>query len=138
MSGTPIMLKPLSHAASEEAYEGVMKAFGLENASVEERIEHLQNMTPEELVRLTPMSIPLVPFMDGDIITAMTSFKGLAKSDEDLKAEVPGRKWCEGLMIGDCQHDVYFPGSWLHLHGSTDVYRALCTFTWVSRSAKME
>ncbi|KAF2685791.1 carboxylesteras-like protein [Lentithecium fluviatile CBS 122367] len=105
MSGTPIILKPLPKPVTEMAYGNIMKALDLGGASVEERIEKLTKISPEDLVVATPMTEPLIPFLDGDIIPVRTSFKGLTRDAKELEAEVPGRQWCKDLMIGDCQHD---------------------------------
>lgn len=118
MSGTPILLKPLPLPVAEMAYTSILEAFGLENASTEDRIDRLKTATPEELVEKTPMSVPLLPFLDGDVLPALsvpplpsqdgdvvsgtTTFAKLAARDHE---GLPGMSWCEELMIGDCQHD---------------------------------
>ena len=103
MSGTPLMLKPISSTAAETAYGTIMKSFGLETVSTEERVRRLIDMSPDEIVAETPTTTPLVPFIDGDIIPMSTTFKSLKQNTAD---EIPGHRWCEELMIGDCQHDV--------------------------------
>lgn len=102
MSGTPIMLKPLPLAVAEMSYNSIIGEFGLERASAEERIERLKTVTPEELVEKTPVSVPLLPFQDGEIVPITTTFAKLATKDYE---GLPGMGWCEELMIGDCQHD---------------------------------
>jgi carboxylesterase type B len=96
MSGTPLMLKPLSASTAESTYESIIKALGFENISVEERIQRLITISPEELVEKTPMAARLAPFLDEDILAEAITFGNL----------VSGMQWCEALMIGDCQHDV--------------------------------
>ena len=103
MSGTPIMLKPLPISVTETAYSTMMKELGLEGASTEERIQKLLTINADELVSKTPMTVPLLPFVDGDIIPTTTSFKKLSTGAD---FSLPGQKWCPELMIGDCQHDV--------------------------------
>jgi hypothetical protein len=106
MSGTPLMLKPLSPSAAETSYNTVMQALGLEHASTYERIQHLLGMTSQELVEKTPMNIPLSPYMDGDMISETPTFaqlsSGTLQSLEDT--------WCKELLIGSCAHDgnVFF------------------------------
>jgi carboxylesterase type B len=101
MSGTPIMLKPLSLDVAETVYTSIMKELGLEDASAEKRIQRLKTIEPDELVKKTPMSLPFLPILDGDIVPEHTTFAKLAKNVRS----VPGMKWCEELMIGDSQHD---------------------------------
>jgi carboxylesterase type B len=110
MSGTPLMLQALSPEVAEEACTPIMRDFGLENVSSEERIKALRTASPETLVSQTPMTVPLLPFLDGDIVTAQTTFAKLATKDH---ANLPGMQWCKHLMIGDCQHD----GTVFHFQG---------------------
>jgi hypothetical protein len=102
MSGTPIMLKPLPLHVAETSYTTIMEELGLENASAEERIRRLKTIEPEELVEKTPMSVPLLPFLDGEIVPEAATFAKLVSMDHK---NMPGIRWCEELMIGDCQHD---------------------------------
>jgi hypothetical protein len=102
MSGTPIMLKSLPLYVAETSYTAIMKELGLENASAEERIRRLKTIEPGELVEKTPMSVPLLPFMDGEIVPEAAMFAKLVSMDHK---NMPGMKWCEALMVGDCQHD---------------------------------
>lgn len=105
MSGTPIMLKPLPVEVTEIAYSGIMKELGLENATVEERIQVLMTISPEDLIAKTPMTVPLVPFLDGNMIKERTTFSSLSSRNKNSTYSAPGHNWCEELMIGDCEHD---------------------------------
>ncbi|KAJ4348577.1 uncharacterized protein N0V89_009955 [Didymosphaeria variabile] len=100
MSGTPLMLKPLSLDVAESTYQAIIAALGLNDASVEERIQRLISIAPEELVEKTAMKALLAPFLDDDVLPEAITFEKLASG-----LDVPGMKWCEELMIGDCRHD---------------------------------
>jgi hypothetical protein len=102
MAGTPIMPMSLPLSGTETAYGMVMRSLGLENATAGERLERLLTMSLDDLVAKTPMGAPLIPYVDGDIVPAVTTFKDL----ETGSWPAPGRQWCAELMIGDCQHDV--------------------------------
>ena len=106
------MLKPLPLPVTEMTYGVIMKELGLENASVAERVQKLVTISPDELVAKTPMTAPLVPFLDGDIVRSNTTFKKLEIGHDET---VPGRQWCAELMIGDCKHDVHLHPP-LHFH----------------------
>jgi hypothetical protein len=106
MSGTPLMLKPLPVSVTEITYSNIMQVLDLGTSSVNDRIEKLIKVSAEDLVAKTPWTTPLVPFLDGEVIPALTSFKSLAEDTKLLSSVAPGRQWCEDLMIGDCQHDV--------------------------------
>ncbi|KAF2121851.1 carboxylesteras-like protein [Lophiotrema nucula] len=105
MSGTPVMLKPLELPRAEANYAVIMKALGLEDISLEGRIQKLKTVSPEELIAKTPMSAPTIPYLDGDVVPFKTTFRSLKRVSEKDAPIVPGRQWCEELMIGDCQHD---------------------------------
>jgi len=134
MSGTPIMLKPLPILVTEMAYGMIMKELGLENASVEERIQKLLTISPDELVAKTPMTVPLVPFLDGDVIGSATTFK---KLEEGADATVPGRQWCTGLIMGDCKHDVCLSSTLSAPTFANVNSRAQYTLSWEFWPAKL-
>jgi carboxylesterase type B len=118
MSGTPVMLKPLPCHLAEMAYTTIVKQFALDSASAEERIRKLKTVGPDELVEKTPMSVPLLPLLDGDVLPKL-SVPPLPSHDSEIVPQamtfaklgsmdhkcMPGMEWCEELMIGDCQHD---------------------------------
>lgn len=106
MSGTPLMLKPLSPSAAEASYSSILQTLGLENASTEERIHRLLTISPNELVEKTPMTTPLTPFTDNDIVPHTTTFAEL--QNDNLNAR--SKTWCEELLTGSCTHDgnVFF------------------------------
>ncbi|KAJ4291030.1 hypothetical protein N0V90_010227 [Kalmusia sp. IMI 367209] len=105
MSGTPIMLKPLSPAEAEDTYKTMMTAFDLDKSSVEERIHYLTSIESERLVEKTPMTARLAPFVDGIMLPRIVTFKSLNSDPESSDEQMPGRKWCKELIIGDAQHD---------------------------------
>ncbi|KAF2011780.1 carboxylesteras-like protein [Aaosphaeria arxii CBS 175.79] len=101
MSGTPLMLKPLSPSTAEQTYNQIMQHLGLENSTAEERIHRLLTMNPDELVQKTPMTVPLTPYQDGDIIPCTMTFGQV----EEMIDSLPGSTWCKELLIGHCKHD---------------------------------
>lgn len=130
MSGTPLMLKPLTPEEAEKSYEQVISALGLENATTEERIHYLLRMAPEELVARTPAEVQLSPFVDGALIPEALTFDSFSTNLDatlyqmfginepgSLSSSTPPRlksninlpcsKWCKNLLIGDCQTDVH-------------------------------
>lgn len=106
MSGTRIMLKPLPPAVAEASYSTIMKELGLENATVDEQIQRLLTIDPDELVAKTPMTCPLMPHLDGDMIPTAATFDKLLSGARPSDFPMPGRQWCSELMIGNCQHNV--------------------------------
>lgn len=121
-----MMLKPLSVNTAEATYNTIIHALELENASVEDRIQRLLTITPEELVEKTPMTARLAPFLDDDILPEAITFEKIASG-----LDVPGVKWCEALMIGDCQHDVRLQTALFFLTYANNLHRAMCHSSWV-------
>lgn len=106
MSGTPLMLKPLSPSAAEASYSSIIQALGLESASTQERINRLLNISPEELVEKTPMGVPLTPFQDNEILFESPTFSRLRNGTLSSLSNT----WREELLVGSCAHDgnVFF------------------------------
>lgn len=98
------MLKPLPLSVAETVYDTIIKEFGLDTVSAEERIQRFKTMKPEELVSKTPRNAPSLPWLDGDILpaNARTTFAKLEAMDYE---GLPGMKWCEEMVLGDCRHD---------------------------------
>ncbi|PVH70749.1 putative carboxylesterase [Cadophora sp. DSE1049] len=102
MSGTSLLFKPLPPPASEGSYQEYVKAFKLEDLSAEERINVLLNLPAEDLHNFTS-KIPLIPVIDNDVVGPSPTYAQLMSKDESC---LPGKKWTDGLMIGDCQFDA--------------------------------
>jgi hypothetical protein len=103
MSGTSLMIKPLPLPVSEFVYASIMQALGLEGLSGSERVKALLEVPSEKLVALPP-NLPLLPIIDNTLITDVVMFSQISSKSEILA--LPGRKWCDDLLIGDCQFDV--------------------------------
>jgi hypothetical protein len=95
------MLKPLSPSVAERSYNAIVQKLGLTHVSTQERINSLIAMSPEELVEKTPMDMPLLPYIDGDILSEAATFTQL--STDTLQSL--NNSWCEELLIGSCAHD---------------------------------
>lgn len=108
MSGTSLLMKPVPEEAAEGFYAAAVKALGLEDVSAEERVKALLEMDGQEL-RGKLMAVPMLPVVDGDMCRGVPSFAKISQSGEVKDLPLPGKKWCEGMMIGDCQFDVSCP-----------------------------
>lgn len=96
------MLKPISKEMAEESFERVVEAFGLGGLGDEERVRKLVELDVRDIVEKTPMGVPLVPFVDGELVTGYLGFREL----EEAKERGLGKSWCRALMTGHCEHDV--------------------------------
>lgn len=101
-----LLFKPIPPAVTEMAYQTIIKAFGLEQKSPEERIKALLTMPMDDLWQKVPMSAPLIPSVDGDTVPGAPGFDIVSSQDHHPDFPMPGRKWCAALMIGESQLDV--------------------------------
>lgn len=107
--GTALLLKPLSLPVTEFAYKSVLQALGLIDKSAKSRIQALLEIPIDELWQKTPPTVPMMPFIDGDIVTAEPTFEMFNGPLDRTELAFPGLKWCESFMVGDCQFDVTNP-----------------------------
>ncbi|KAL2828858.1 Alpha/Beta hydrolase protein [Aspergillus pseudoustus] len=101
MSGNPLTMKPVPLPVAEASYASVIKGLGLEDKPTAERVRALLETPLQKLAGLGA-SLPLIPTVDGEIISSGMEFGRL---DEALSATWPGAEWCGNLLIGDCQFD---------------------------------
>ncbi|KAF7186255.1 Lipase 3 [Pseudocercospora fuligena] len=104
MSGTILLIPPIPLEAAEANYQKAMQVLGLGTATPEERIKTLLTMDGVELCsKIITSGIASVPVHDSDIVDCLTTptFENIGTA----YFEIPGRTWCQGAMIGDCQFD---------------------------------
>lgn len=106
MSGTSLLIQPLSYEMHEENYQKAMAAIGLENAPAEDRVKALLEMPGQELVTKLPPSVRFVPALDGSFIQSGVTYAQIGKRDSTM---LPGKDWCKELLIGDAEVDVCWP-----------------------------
>ncbi|KAK0110047.1 hypothetical protein ONS95_002707 [Cadophora gregata] len=104
MSGTSLMIKSLPPPVSEFAYSSVIDILGLRELSGPERIKALLELPVGKLLSVPP-TIPLLPVIDGDLIRNAVDFAHVSSKEDSPELDMPGRKWCQDLLIGDCQFD---------------------------------
>ena len=100
MSVTSLQLPPVDTVTAEKSYLCAIESLGLEQAPIDERVKKLLRTDGHEL-RTTLQAIGLAP-------TSCDSFPLQAHSFADIKdgtANLGARKWCDSIMIGDCQFD---------------------------------
>lgn len=99
MSGTDLLVKPLPKEVAEMGYGKVCELLGLGEKG-EERVKGLREVDGMEMLGKIGMAVQTGPVLDGEVIRYASTY-------ESLKGKgVPGTKWCESLMIGDCAFDV--------------------------------
>lgn len=79
---------------------------GLADLEPEERIQRLLTIPLDEVIAKIPPYIAFMPTVDGDILPCRPTFAAISDpADESM----PGKRWADGLMIGDSQFDVSPP-----------------------------
>jgi hypothetical protein len=107
MAGTSLIGKPLPPPVSEFAYASVIEALGLQTHSEHDRVDALLKVPVGKILALfPPFSLPLMPVVDGDLIPGPVSFPQISSKVDQPGFSLPGKKWCEELLIGNCQFDV--------------------------------
>ncbi|KAF2144753.1 uncharacterized protein K452DRAFT_285078 [Aplosporella prunicola CBS 121167] len=104
LAGTPLNARPLPPPVAEATYTTITAALGLENGSAAERVHALLHLPGEELLAKISPELPLAPVLDPASLPRVWSFE--EGKQEDVLREMPGRKWCKGLMVGDCAFDA--------------------------------
>lgn len=104
MSGTNILLTPLPIEAHEKGYEAVIRAWGFDKLSPEDRVKAIIETPAAELVAKYPRNVPPSFAVDGDIIPTAPTIAQI--SDKSAAVYPVGKSWCKELLIGDAQHDV--------------------------------
>ena len=103
MSGTHLLIPPLSPEEAEAEFRKAATALGLQDESHSAVFEKMKAMDGEEMTgTLMAAGLRLAPVVDNDIVPH--SFR-----TSDFQAggtgRMPGLDWCKGFMIGDCAFD---------------------------------
>ena len=101
-----LLFKPLSLEVAEGTYKTVVDALGLGDKSPGERIKGLLSIPQDDLWQKVPMTAPLTPVSDGTTVPGFPDFPTVSSKDDSSSFPMPGRKWCEALMIGESKLDA--------------------------------
>lgn len=106
MSGSTLLKGPSPLAVADGNYQEALKVLDLDSLAPQERLQKLVSMDGQQL-RSTLFEhgvAPLVsiPLVDGDLCPVGVDFKSVM----DGSLSLPGRKWCESVLLGDCAFDV--------------------------------
>jgi carboxylesterase type B len=106
MSGSTLLKGPAPMASADVNYQKASKVLDLDSLTPQERVQKLVSMDGQQL-RATLLEhglAPMValPLVDGDICPVDVDFKTVM----DGSLNLPGRQWCESVLLGDCEFDV--------------------------------
>jgi carboxylesterase type B len=109
MSGSTLLMGPAPLEFAEASYQKALGALDLESLTPKKALEKLVSMdayhlrdTLGESGVVQQVSRPLV---DGDLCPTNVDFKAVMEGS----LELPGKQWCESLLLGDCAFDVGNP-----------------------------
>jgi carboxylesterase type B len=106
MSGSTLLKGPAPMAVADVNYQKASKVLNLDSLTPQGRVHTLVNMDGQQLraTLLEHSLAPLValPLVDGDICPVGVDFKTVM----DGSLSLPGRHWCESVLLGDCEFDV--------------------------------
>ncbi|KAH7388968.1 Alpha/Beta hydrolase protein [Cadophora sp. MPI-SDFR-AT-0126] len=101
MGGTPLLLKPIPIFAAGGIYDIVMQKLGLAKmTSADEKVKALKETKAEQLVAAAEQ-LPMLPIIDSEYVKSAATFSKWSFQDMSM----PGTRWCESIMIGDCEMD---------------------------------
>lgn len=103
MGGNALAIKALPPIVSELAYEATLKDLNIAQHSPKERVAALLQIPAKDFLTKLVSGFPLLPVIDGELIKDNYSF---AQFEEKNLSSIAGSKWCESIMVGECQFDV--------------------------------
>lgn len=105
LSGTSLLMQPLPEEVTESTYEAIVDRLGLASLPPTERVNALVQTDTQELLRACSPGDALLPAIGGDLDLKSHTYAEIYQGCSG-SLNLPGRKWCEYIMIGDCQMDV--------------------------------
>ncbi|KAF3386206.1 Lipase 2 [Penicillium rolfsii] len=117
MGGTNLFMQPLPHEVVETTYEAIVDRLGLGGLSPSERVKTLVSLETQKLLSATRPSDALLPSLGGVAGVQHHTYAELYHGTAG-QLDLPGREWCQQIMVGDCQMDASILS--LMLNRSTD------------------
>ncbi|KAJ6040854.1 uncharacterized protein N7446_003830 [Penicillium canescens] len=104
LGGTNLLMQPLPDVVSEKTYQEVIGRLGLTQLEPSARVKALvQTPTKDLLSEISPKD-PLQPTLGGDLGIKSRTYAEIYEGSSEL--DLPGREWCEEIMVGDSQMDA--------------------------------
>ncbi|KAL2839402.1 Alpha/Beta hydrolase protein [Aspergillus pseudoustus] len=105
MGGTNLLMQPLPHEVTEATYKTIVDRLGLGALSPSDRVKALVQIDTQTLLLGVRPSDALSPSVGGVVDvkphTYAEIYQGIAGA-----LDLPGRKWCQEIIVGDCQLDA--------------------------------
>ncbi|KAH6703175.1 Alpha/Beta hydrolase protein [Leptodontidium sp. MPI-SDFR-AT-0119] len=101
MGGTPLLLKPVPITFASGIYDIAIERLGLAKSSTaDQRTNALKEANIDALVAAAE-NIPMLPIIDGEFVKSPATFSEWSFQNTSM----PGTKWCESIIMGDCEMD---------------------------------
>ncbi|OJI91469.1 hypothetical protein ASPTUDRAFT_198432 [Aspergillus tubingensis CBS 134.48] len=104
MGGTNLLMRPLPDPVTELTYRGYVDRLGLGSLSAAERVQALVALDDEKIVAAFSPADAFLPASGGELGLIDHTYAEIYEGDAGPLV-LPGRRWCEKIMIGDCQLD---------------------------------
>ncbi|EWC44411.1 hypothetical protein DRE_01237 [Drechslerella stenobrocha 248] len=102
MGGTCCLISPAPLEVHDSVFKKAMDNLGLSDQPFEGQLAVLLAMPLEDLVTRTFQKVPALPVVDGSFLPKLHGITGFS-DPEDLS--IPGKRWCDSMIIGDSKHD---------------------------------
>ncbi|KAF2843909.1 alpha/beta-hydrolase [Plenodomus tracheiphilus IPT5] len=104
LGGTSLLMKPLPPFVADVIYSTILQKLQCDSSRpAEDQLASLLAVAPEAVLSTIGPDVPLLPLVDGDIITTNATFTQWGSSD--IATVVPGVEWCSRVLLEDCQND---------------------------------
>jgi hypothetical protein len=104
--GAILLFAPFPLEAAEASYQKLVETLGLSHMSPSDRINALLSIPQDDLWQKVPPDAPLLPTIDGELVPGHPDFVTTSSVEDSANFSMPGRKWCEALMIGESKLDA--------------------------------
>lgn len=105
MSGTNLLMQPLPGHVAEVTYKTLVTRLGLASLSASDRVNALVQMDSQKLLQVISPNDALLPATGGELGLKPHTYADIHQGGSGPLV-LPGQKWCEAIMVGDCQMDV--------------------------------
>ncbi|KAG8631488.1 hypothetical protein KVT40_000628 [Elsinoe batatas] len=132
MSGTDVAVKGVPPFVGEMIWNKAVEVLELKGSG-EEKVKQLLAMEGLDMLGKAGMAVQTMPIVDGEVIKTGTTYEMLQQ-----QGTIPGTKWCEAFMIGDCGFDgnIMFLHLGRHKQGIASKFIANAEKTLSAGSAK--
>lgn len=94
-------MKPVPISVAGGICDIVMAKLGLAaKLTTDEKLKALKDASIEQLATAAEQ-LPMLPIIDGEYVKSAATFSKWSFQDSPM----PGTKWCESIMMGDCEMD---------------------------------